>query len=108
MMNARVLAAALAGVIAFSSAAKAEDLVFDLINNSSVDLHELYVSAHEADEWGEDILGTDLLAAGETGTVTIADGKETCDYDLRFVAEDGSALERNVNLCEMASFTLTD
>lgn len=88
--------------------ASAEDLVFDLINNSSVTLHELYVSAHDADSWEEDILGTDTLASGETASVTIADGKDTCDYDLRFVAEDGSELERNVDLCEMTSFTLTD
>lgn len=86
----------------------AEDLVFDLINNSSVTLHELYVAPHESDNWEEDIMGTDTLASGETVSVTIADGKDTCDYDMRFVAEDGSVLERNVNLCEMGSFTLTD
>lgn len=102
------------GVIAiaavmFAVPAFAEDLVFDLINDSSVDLHELYVSAHASDEWGDDVLGTDILASGENGSVTIADGEATCDYDLRFVSKEGDALERNdINLCEMDSFTLTD
>jgi hypothetical protein len=86
----------------------AEDLVFDLINNSSVALNQLYVSAHGANTWEGDILGTDTLASGETVSVTIADGKNTCNYDLRFVAEDGSKLERNADLCKMPSFTLTD
>jgi hypothetical protein len=92
----------------FAAPACAEDLVFDLINNSSVTLHELYVSAHDTDNWEDDILGTDTLASGETVSVTIADGKDTCDYDLRFVAEDGSELERNVDLCKMSSFTLSN
>ncbi|MGV8952906.1 MAG: hypothetical protein ACOH2M_17545 [Cypionkella sp.] len=101
-------AAATIAVIVFAAPAFAEDLVFDLINSSSVSLHELYVAPHDSDQWGDDILGTDTLAAGETGSVTIADGKDTCDYDMRFVAEDGSELERNVDLCKLGSFTLTN
>ena len=62
-----------------AATAFAEDLVFDLINDSSVDLHELYVSAHASDEWGDDVLGTDILASGENGSVTIADGEATCE-----------------------------
>jgi hypothetical protein len=107
-MNFSAKALTTIAALLIAAPAFAEDLVFDLINNSSVSLHELYVSAHDSDEWGEDILGTDTLASGETGSVTITDGKDTCDYDLRFVAEDGSELERNVDLCEMSSFTLTD
>jgi hypothetical protein len=107
-MNFTAKALATLTALMIAAPASAEDLVFDLINNSSVTLHELYVSAHDADTWEEDILGTDTLASGETVSVTIADGKDTCDYDLRFVAEDGSELERNVDLCKMSSFTLTD
>lgn len=103
------LAAAVAAFACLAAPAFAGDVVFDLINSSSINLHELYVAPHDSDMWGEDILGRDVLDAGESAEVTIADGEETCDYDLRFVAEDGSALERsNVNLCEMASFTLQD
>lgn len=108
-MKFNTFAAATAAMFLFAVPAFAEDLTFDLINNSSVNLHELYVSAHDADDWGEDILGTEILAAEESGAVTITDGKATCDYDLRFVSEDGSAIERaNVNLCETGSFTLQD
>ena len=104
-MRHLIVAALLCG---FAAPALAEDLVFELINDSSVNLNELYVSAASANEWGEDILGTEILAAGATGTVTITDGMATCDYDLKFVAEDGSELAGSANLCEMASFTLHD
>jgi hypothetical protein len=64
-MTFKTLAAAAVICAAVAAPALAEDLTFTLINNSSVNLNELYVSAHEADTWGDDILGTDVLAAGE-------------------------------------------
>ena len=86
----------------------AEDLVFDLINASSANLQELYVSPAESDNWGDDILGTDVLAAGEQGAVTIGDGATVCSYDLQFVMDNGVTLEGTADLCEMKQFTLTD
>ena len=88
--------------------ALAEDLVFDLINASSADLQELYVSSAKSDDWGDDILGMDVLAAGEQGAVTIADGDTVCSYDLQFVMDNGVTLEGTADLCEMKQFTLTD
>ncbi len=102
LVVAAVLSAALV------SPAVAQDLVFDLINSSSANLQEMYASPVGTDSWGEDILGTELLAAGEHGSVTIADGEETCAYDMRFVMDNGAILEGSTDLCEMASFTLTD
>ena len=86
----------------------ADDVEFDLINDSSADLSELYVSPVGTDSWGEDILGTDVLAVGENGVVTITDGSEVCDYDMRFVMADGGELVREADICELSSFTLTD
>ena len=88
--------------------ALAEDLQFILINNSSVNLHQLYVSETASDNWGEDILGQDILESGLQATVTITDGLSVCDYDLRFVAEDGSEATGTQNLCELDTFTLND
>lgn len=95
-------------VAALAAPALAEDLVFDLINNSSYALQELYVSPAAADEWGDDVLGVDILAAGEQGTVTIADGETTCAYDLRFVTDTGNEVTGSVDLCETHTFTLND
>jgi len=93
---------------ALAAPAFAGDVQFDLINNSSSDLQEMYISPVDTDTWGEDILGTDVLAVGESGVVTIAGVTEVCDFDLRFVMTSGDELEREANICEMASFTLTD
>ncbi len=86
----------------------AEDLVFALTNSSTANLQELYVSASETDSWGEDILGMDVLASGENGDVTIADGMETCAYDLRFVMDNGTTVEGSADLCETNAFTIND
>lgn len=87
----------------------AEDLEFDLINQSSVDLHELYVSARGTDSWGEDILGIDVLASGEHSRVTVSDGKDTCGFDLRFVTKEGASIERpNVDLCATQAYGFSE
>ena len=103
----RLISTAVA-LILTAAPALAEDLLFDLINDSSANLRELYVSASETDTWGDDILGMDLLNAGEAGTVTIADGMETCAYDMRFVMDSGVTIEDSADLCETNSFTITD
>lgn len=92
----------------FAQPALAEDLIFDLTNESSLDLMALYVAPSDSDSWGDDILGMDILAAGEAGQVTIADGEETCAYDLRFEMADGSLIEGSTDLCATHSFTLTN
>ena len=95
--------------IALTTAAPAfaEDLVFTLVNNSSVNVTEMYVSKHSADTWEENILSSTVDAATEAD-ITIADGETTCDYDMRFVADSGATIEVTQNLCELATYTLTD
>jgi hypothetical protein len=105
-MRFAALAAAL--VLATASPVFAEDLVFTLINNSSVTVTEMYVSKHSTAVWEENILDGSTIDAGTESEITIADGETTCDYDLRFVGENGATHEVNQNLCELASYTLTD
>ncbi|WP_395792198.1 hypothetical protein [Aquimonas sp.] len=92
-----------------SASAKAEDLTFTLTNNSSFVVVEFYASPSDVGEWEEDILGTGVLGSGEYSQITIGDGREQCEYDLRFVFDDGDVVDRGgVNLCETGSYTLTD
>ncbi|MEO8242003.1 MAG: hypothetical protein ABI832_06790, partial [bacterium] len=86
----------------------AEDLTFSLVNNSSVNLIELYVAPHASDDWGDNILTVDALNSGESGTVTIADGEATCDYDLQFSMDNGAVVEGRQNLCDLDTYTLHD
>ena len=92
----------------FAQPALAEDLVFDLINASSLDLVALHISPTGAESWGDDVLGMDTLNAGESGEVTIADGEDVCDYDMSFEMSDGTELEGSADLCANNSFTLTN
>jgi hypothetical protein len=69
--------------------ALAEDLVFTLVNDSSHTIVEMYVSPVGEELWGENILTVDAVEPGMSGDVTIADGLDVCDYDLRFVAPKG-------------------
>ena len=100
--------AALVFATAFAAPALAKDLVFDLTNHSSANLQELYVSAPDTDEWGEDILGRDVLAVDEAADVTIPNGTDTCTFDLRFVMDTGNIIEGSADLCTTNSFTITD
>ncbi|MCB1589033.1 MAG: hypothetical protein KDI56_09030 [Xanthomonadales bacterium] len=101
-------AVAMAGCLAMGTA-WAEDLTFDLYNESSYDVVEFYASPVGVHSWEEDILGQGILESGDAGRVTIADGRTQCEYDLRFVFEDGDVIERgDVDLCETESYTLTD
>jgi len=107
----RIAAAALLTLPALTlgvSAAYAEDLMFTLNNNSSRVLTEFHVEDAASKTWGSDILHRDILP-GESATVTIADGKRTCMYDIRGAFRDGTVTEDgSLNLCELGSYTYHD
>jgi hypothetical protein len=105
MLSTRLAATAL--LAALAAPAVAQDVQYELINSTGLTLMEFYTSPVAQGIWGDDLLGANVLAAGETGNVTIADGEATCDYDLLFVFEDGQEVVDTVNICDMASYTLT-
>jgi hypothetical protein len=106
MTFARLAAAALLAVIAVPAAA--ENVSYELINNSSLTLAFFYTSPSSDPHWSEDFLGDAVLAPGESGTVTLYGASDICAYDVKFVMEDGQELTDQVNVCELASYTLED
>jgi hypothetical protein len=88
--------------------AVAEDLVFNLVNESAHTIVEMYVSPVGEDQWGDNILMVEAVEPGVSGDVTIADGLDVCDYDLRFVTAEGAEATKTQNLCEIATFTVND
>ncbi|HYJ29964.1 MAG TPA: hypothetical protein VEW25_06445 [Allosphingosinicella sp.] len=81
---------------------------FTLVNNTGRTLMTLNVSANDQNEWGPDILGTQTVANGASGTVQFARGQDQCLWDIRATFEDGQAGDwRGVNLCETTTITLT-
>lgn len=96
--------AALAAV--FSTAAFADDATFTLTNNSAYQIDAFYASPANDDQWGDDILGQDVLEGGQNGTVTIADGSTECVYDLKAVDETGAEHElKGLDICKNPSVT---
>lgn len=88
--------------------AMADDLVFQFNNNSSFAIVELYASPSNVGDWEEDILGREILDAGEAARVTIRDGRRTCEYDLKIVFEDGDEATDTTDLCETENYTVND
>jgi len=109
-MRAAFFAAATVAAMASAAPASAADLVFMLDNQSSEAVTEFYVSSVAEETWGEDILGQDVLPAGEASRITITGaGEDECEFDMRYVYEGGSVVEeREIDLCETGSYTVTD
>lgn len=93
----------------FASTASAEDLQFLLANETSADLVEFNVSSASSDEWEENLLSGGYLGSDYEINVLIADGLETCVYDIRGVFDDGSSVEEyKLDLCELGEYVFTE
>ena len=105
MISTRLSLAALLGLLAVP--ALAQDVQYELVNESGLTLMEFYTSVAGEGAFGDDLLGANVIAAGESGVVPIAEGAAACDRDLRFVFEDGSEAVKAANVCDTASYTVT-
>ncbi len=105
-MSIRLAATAL--LAAAPVIAVAQDLTFAFNNQTDLTVMEIYASPTDVESWEDDILGVDVLGAGETVSVTIADGRDRCTYDMRTVFSDGQVLDEQVNICELGSYTVNN
>jgi len=98
---------ALATIGAGSGVAHADPRDFRLTNGTGTTISEVYASPSNQVEWGEDILGMDVLPDGEV--VTIQFQRFTpgdCLYDIKVVTSEGNeGLLNQVNLCETTDVT---
>ena len=90
----------------------ADNRNFTVVNNSSITITHLYVSATDTQSWEEDILGKDVLNPGESWDITFSkyDGEAgKCLYDIKAVGRAGQeGVQYKVNLCEITTFTWND
>ena len=105
LLNA-LRSAALASGLAVLAMPAAADIVFTLSNETSSGIVFFYASPSSSEDWGDDILGSEILEAGGSGTVTIA-GDE-CDYDIRAVFDTEDEFLDTVNRCEVTSYSITE
>ncbi len=81
-------------------------LSLTLENASKWEIHELYFSDVDEDEWGPDQLGDEVIETGSSFTLTkIGRG----NYDVKIVDEDGdSCVVNDVDFRSSEEFTITD
>ncbi|MCC7427477.1 MAG: trypsin-like peptidase domain-containing protein [Alphaproteobacteria bacterium] len=74
---------------------------FYLVNQSPMQVNEIYVSPVEDRNWGQDRLGRNVLPSGQRFLIRLPrDGR--CVYDIRVVYGDGQAEERRrQDLCQV-------
>ena len=89
------------------AAAPYGDQDFTVVNKTGVLINALYVSPSKQDDWGEDILGQDQLANGESCHISFHPKEQAAKWDLRIEDSDGNALIwYNLNLLEISQVTL--
>jgi hypothetical protein len=94
-------------VLLAASGVRAGDQDFTLINKTGVEIHALHVSPHSSDEWGEDILGKDTLASGDSLEIKFPSRARAAHWDLRIEDEKGNSLTwESIDLLEVSEVTL--
>ncbi|HEX8913340.1 MAG TPA: hypothetical protein VF796_13350 [Humisphaera sp.] len=93
-MKARIasLLVAVFATLAFAGTARAGDQDFTLVNKTGVTIDKVMVSPHEANHWGEDIMGKDVLADGESVLIKFHPAEEAEDWDLKIMDKEGTAI----------------
>ena len=80
---------------------------FILHNETGVEIQELYVSPHSANDWGLDVLGRDTLPAGESVKITFDDQEKQVKWDLKVADEKKHSVEwENLDLSKISEVTI--
>ena len=107
-MKRNIFAIALLLVLIMASCALAGPQDFVLVNNTGVDIHAVHIAPSASDNWGDDILGDQILENGQILTVTFAAQKAEL-WDIRVADEDGDTLDfQEFNLFEISKVTLNN
>ena len=108
-MRALLPAAALAA-FALTAPALAQDAKqdFRLVNATGYELTALYISPSKSDDWGDDILGQDVLSDGQAVNVHFSPKVHTCKWDPKVTYSDdnSSAVWNAIDLCSVEKITI--
>jgi hypothetical protein len=105
-----LLVAAFAALLAMAAPAGADDAKqdFKMVNKTGYELKALYVSPSKSDDWGDDILGQDVLGDGMTVNVHFSPKVRTCKWDLKvtYTDDDSNAVWTDIDLCTVEKITI--
>ncbi len=101
MSAAAVAAALLAGAAPAQACGDLVDIV--LVNEASDNVYAVYISPVDWSEWGNDLLGTQIVRPGQEFAVTPSGDGHGCFYDVLVTFEWQGQFEEvimwNVDLC---------
>jgi hypothetical protein len=91
-----------------SSFAAEGDLDFTLHNQTGKVLDQVYVGPTQSDEWGNDIMGKDVVGEDESVHITFHPKATAKHWDLKIVFEDGtSSVWTNFDLTTIEEITVS-
>lgn len=100
-----LLFAVIVGLIGLAASPAQAQNRFWLVNNTGTTIREVYVSSSRVSHWGPDILGANVLPAGNRIWVVPSFGD--CVLDIRVVYMTGQAVQRmGVNACSLSVITV--
>ena len=106
-MRVLALASFLALAATSPMVAQGRNLDFELLNRTGLIIAELYVSPSDDNAWGEDVLGKDILKAGESVEIAFSRRETKCTWDLKIVDEDDDdVIWTDIDLCKASHITL--
>ncbi len=88
----------------------ADERDFTLVNGGNTVITHVYVSPSEARDWGDDILGRDVLNPGESVFIYFSRyDAGSCFYDIRVLGRNGAeeGVLNRVNLCATDTVTFS-
>lgn len=92
---------------AIEISAQRTEHTFIVVNKTNVVINALYVTPHSAKDWGDDILGADVLPLNDDIGITLARRESSRLWDLRIEDSDGNFIEWDrLNLREVYSVSL--
>lgn len=84
-----------------------DNLDFTLVNKTGFEIYSVYVAPHNDDEWGDDVMGRDTLASGESVDIEFSRKEKAKLWDLRVEDKKGEFIEwENFDLSEISKITL--
>ncbi|MBI9106775.1 MAG: hypothetical protein JEZ04_08515 [Spirochaetales bacterium] len=79
-----------------------------VINKTGYDIYYLNISPDSTDDWGEDLLGDEVLMNGESVKISLDSLGDTCILDIQAIDEDDdSYIKWDFNSCEKGKVVLT-
>jgi len=80
---------------------------FTVVNQTGIEIHELYVTPHDSDDWEDDILGQDTLPSGSEVDIHFSRKEKAASWDLRIVDGKGNSTEwEDLDLLTISRVTL--